>query len=123
MLDFIKGQQKLFGEMYGQVFDLYKGLVDPEEIPKANVDEAMEFFDKISDKYESTLGKAIKMMNMGINLETYDEQQKAVGEPTECALVDYAAKLGMKKPDLKAATSSYPLTEIRCLDTRIWSAQ
>ena len=31
-----------------------------------------------------------------------DEQQKAVGEPTECALVDYAAKLGMKKPDLKA---------------------
>ena len=31
-----------------------------------------------------------------------DEQGKAVGEPTECALVDYAAKLGMKKPDLKA---------------------
>lgn len=30
-----------------------------------------------------------------------DEQGKAVGEPTECALVDYAAKLGMEKPDLK----------------------
>lgn len=30
-----------------------------------------------------------------------DEQEKAVGEPTECALVDYAAALHMKKPDLK----------------------
>lgn len=32
-----------------------------------------------------------------------DEQEKAVGEPTECALVDYAASLNMKKPELKAA--------------------
>lgn len=30
-----------------------------------------------------------------------DEQGEAVGEPTECALVNYAAKLGMKKPELK----------------------
>ena len=30
-----------------------------------------------------------------------DEQGGAVGEPTECALVNYAEKLGMKKPELK----------------------
>lgn len=110
MLDFIKGQQKLFGEMYGQVFDLYKGLVDPEEIPKANVDEAMEFFDKISDKYESTLGKAIKMMNMGINLETYDEQQKAVDAYYQ--LMFSAGKLAsivykVNQDSLKSLTEKY----------------
>ncbi|MBR6709601.1 MAG: HAD-IC family P-type ATPase, partial [Clostridia bacterium] len=31
-----------------------------------------------------------------------DETGNAVGEPTECALVNYAAKLGMPKPELKA---------------------
>lgn len=30
-----------------------------------------------------------------------DEENEAVGEPTECALVNYAFSLGMKKPDLK----------------------
>ena len=30
------------------------------------------------------------------------ENGDAIGEPTECALVNYAAKLGMPKPDLKA---------------------
>lgn len=30
-----------------------------------------------------------------------DEKENAVGEPTECALVNYAFSLGMKKPDLK----------------------
>ena len=32
-----------------------------------------------------------------------DENEQAVGEPTEAALVNYACKLGLKKPDLKAA--------------------
>lgn len=30
-----------------------------------------------------------------------DETDKAVGEPTECALVNYATSLGLRKPDLK----------------------
>lgn len=30
------------------------------------------------------------------------EDGRAVGEPTECALVNYAADMGLKKPDLKA---------------------
>lgn len=31
-----------------------------------------------------------------------DENEEAVGEPTECALVNYATSLGLKKADLKA---------------------
>ena len=31
-----------------------------------------------------------------------DENEEAVGEPTECALVNYATSLGLKKTDLKA---------------------
>ena len=73
MFDLIKGQQKFLGEMYGQVFDLYKGLVDPEDFSKD-----LDFFEQVSEKYEDTVGKTLKMMNMGINLETLDEQQKAV---------------------------------------------
>ena len=73
MFDLIKGQQKFFGDMYGQVFDLYKGLVDPDDFSKD-----LDFFDQVSEKYEDTIGKTLKMMNMGINLETLDEQQKAV---------------------------------------------
>ena len=34
-----------------------------------------------------------------------DETEEAVGEPTECALVNYATKLGLKKPALK---NKYP---------------
>ncbi len=30
-----------------------------------------------------------------------DERDNAVGEPTECALVNYACKLGLRKPELK----------------------
>ena len=73
MFDLIKGQQKFLGDMYGQVFDLYKGLVDPEDFSKD-----LDFFEQVSEKYEDTVGKTLKMMNMGINLETLDEQQKAL---------------------------------------------
>ncbi len=33
-----------------------------------------------------------------------NEEEQAEGEPTECALVNFACKLGMKKQDLEAAT-------------------
>jgi len=35
---------------------------------------------------------------------TLNDQDQAEGEPTECALVNFACKLGMKKQDLEAAT-------------------
>ena len=35
---------------------------------------------------------------------TLNEQDQAEGEPTECALVNFACKLGMKKQDLEATT-------------------
>ena len=35
---------------------------------------------------------------------TLNDQDQAEGEPTECALVNYACKLGLKKQDLEAAT-------------------
>lgn len=40
--------------------------------------EQQRIFEEVSKQYDSTLGKFINMMNMGINLESLDEQQKAM---------------------------------------------
>ena len=49
-----------------------------ERALKGDVDAYIEFFTEVSEKYEKTFGKVVKMMNMGINLEVADEQQKAM---------------------------------------------
>jgi len=126
-------------EMYNQLFDFYKGVINPEEfakslqenynkmmtsfiqnaIPNADIaelfkqpqqltetcvkfyqnmmrpwmqldeelvknvlngdaDAAIKFFTEIGDRYEATFGKVVKMMNLGINMEAANEQQKAM---------------------------------------------
>lgn len=41
-------------------------------------DAGIKFFDDASKKYDENLGKIVKIMNMGINLEAADEKQNAL---------------------------------------------
>ena len=49
-----------------------------QRVLKGDVNAYIDFFNQISDKYEATFGKVVKMMNMGINLEIADENQRAL---------------------------------------------
>lgn len=54
-----------------------------------------------------------------------DEAKEAVGEPTECALVNYAYQLGMDKNDLKASygrTGEAPFDSMRKMMTTLHAA-
>ncbi len=56
----------------------------------------------------------------------WEEADGAVGEPTECALVAYAAKNGLKKPELKAAfprVDELPFDSMRKLMTTLHKAE
>lgn len=56
----------------------------------------------VVDHYGSDENLLAKAMSLCSDAEE-DETGAAVGEPTECALVNYAHKLGLGKPSLKAA--------------------
>lgn len=51
------------------------------------------------EKYENLLASAMSLCSDA----EIDEDGNAVGEPTECALVNYATSLGLDKPSLKKA--------------------
>ena len=54
---------------------------------------------------ESTGDEALVATAMALCSDAHlNDQDQAEGEPTECALVNFACKLGMKKQDLEAAT-------------------
>ena len=66
---------------------LYQNMMQPwmqideelvERVMKGDLDASLDFFNQVSEKYDATFGKVVKMMNMGINLEAADEQQKAL---------------------------------------------
>ena len=66
---------------------LYQNMMQPwmqidetlvEKVMKGDLDASLDFFNQISEKYDATFGKVVKMMNMGINMEVAEEQQKAL---------------------------------------------
>jgi len=74
--DLIETCIKFYQNMMKPWMKLDEGLM--ERVMKGDVNAYVEFFTEVSDKYEATFGKVVKMMNMGINLEIADEQQKAM---------------------------------------------
>ena len=67
---------KLYQNMMQPWMKLDEELV--ERVMKGDLDASLDFFNQISEKYDATFGKVVKMMNLGINLEAADEQQKAL---------------------------------------------
>ena len=67
---------KLYQNMMQPWMQLDEELV--ERVMKGDLDASLDFFNQVSEKYDATFGKVVKMMNMGINLEAADEQQKAL---------------------------------------------
>lgn len=49
-----------------------------EQVLSGDFDAGVKFFAEASKKYDESLGKIVKMMNMGISLEAGDERQKAL---------------------------------------------
>ena len=74
-------------ELMETCVELYQNMMEPwfkvdenimQGILRGDMDSYLDFFTEVSEKYEETAGKAVRMMNMGINLEAEDEQQKVV---------------------------------------------
>ena len=62
-----------------------------DKLSEGNMDDYVDFFTQAQEQYEETLGKLVNKMNLGINLEAMDEQQKAMD--AYCRLIFSTGKL------------------------------
>ena len=67
---------KLYQNMMQPWMQIDEALV--ERVMKGDLDASLDFFNQVSEKYDASFGKVVKMMNLGINLEAADEQQRAL---------------------------------------------
>ncbi len=74
--DLIQSCVKFYQNMMSPWMKIDEDLV--KRVMDGDVNAAIQFFTEISEKYDATFGKVVKMMNMGINLEVADEQQRAM---------------------------------------------
>lgn len=65
----------------------YRNMMEPwmqldeelvKKVLKGDDDAVISFFNEINDKYETTFGKVVKMMHLGINMESANQQQEVV---------------------------------------------